>query len=146
MGKKPFFFLAIFLLTSFSVEAYKAGERVQILWRGAWFDGIVQSAEKENRYRVKLYPFWRNREEMVPQELLRSIPRMELVEPKNLKLGDVVEFHRQGRWKDAVFVETKGSYLHLRYADMNGTREDWFHQKYVFRVIEVPSLESNKAK
>jgi len=146
MFKKFFFAFTLFLLISSVAQAYKVGEPVQILWRGAWFDAVVQSVEKEDRYRVKLYPFWRTREEIVPQELLRLPPTMELVQPAKLKLGDVVEFHRQGRWKDAVFVEAKGDYLHLRYADMNGTRESWFLKKYVFKVMEKLPSESTKAK
>lgn len=135
-GKKIFFFLVLFtwifsggLLQAAesapaSASAFSKGDKIEVLWHGAWYKALVEQVAKDNLYKVSFYGYWHDRDEYVPTDRMRRIPERKYPSPSDLKEGDHLEFLDDDHWRPVVFVEMVGSKAKLRYADGEKQREE----------------------
>jgi len=130
---------------------YLKGDRVEALWHGAWYKGVIERVEKSGElYRVSFYGYWHDRDETLPPERLRPIPKKrEYPHPSELKAGDAIEFLEGGdHWRPAVFVELNGKKAKVRWADGQSTREEEIYWTRLFKPTSsmIPKEEAEKMK
>jgi agenet domain-containing protein len=149
MIKKTGFFLSIFLIifsplgvhartetkpetkpetrpetqASSSTSSYSKGDKVEALWHGAWYRGVIEQSYKEDRYKVSFYGYWHSRDEIMPSQRIRKIPKREYPQLSDMKAGEAVEFMEDDHWRPGVFVEARKYKALIRYADGEKTKE-----------------------
>ena len=106
-----------------SSSPYSRGDKVEALWHGAWYRGVIEQSYKENRYKVSFYGYWHSRDEIMPLERIRKVPKREYPQLSDMKAGDAVEFMEDDHWRPGVFVEARKYKALIRYADGEKTKE-----------------------
>lgn len=132
-----FFLLLCIYLSPFSLfaQTYSKGDKVEVLWQGAWYKSNIEQVMKENLYKVHFSGYWASREEIVPPERIRPIAERGRPNPNNLKSGDAIEFLEGDHWRPATFVEVNGNKVLVRYADGQSQKEKWILAKHLSLVL-----------
>ncbi len=134
--KKIILFLLFFvslLPASLFAQTYAKGDKVEVLWHGAWYKSRIERVEKEGYYRVHFMGYWASREEIVPSERIRNIIPRTQPDLNSLKMGSPVEFLEGDHWRPATFVELDGKKAVIRYTDGEAQKE----QKILTNLLSI---------
>jgi len=112
-----------FLPSSLLAQGFAKGDKVEVLWHGAWYKSTIEQIMREGYYKVHFMGYWASREEVVPTERIRNIAARTQPDLNALKSGNKVEFLEGDHWRPATLVELNGKKAVIRYTDGESQKE-----------------------
>lgn len=130
-------FLSLHCPFSLFAQTYNKGDKVEVLWQGAWQKARIEHVMKENLYKVHFSGYWASREEIVSPDRIRPIAERGRPNVGNLKSGEAIEFLEGDHWRPAIFVEASDNKVLVRYADGVKDKEKWIPASHL-SIVPVP--------
>lgn len=101
---------------------YRAGEVVDVEWKGKWYEGKILEA-KEGRYKIHYVGWDKKWDEWVGADRLRT----------RLAVGAKVQVKWKGRWYPAVILEVKDAKYKIHYEGYESSWDEWVTQARIKR-------------
>ncbi len=140
--KKTFFTLFLFSISllpfTLFAQSYAKGDKVEVLWHGAWYKSTIEQIIREGYYKVHFMGYWSSREEVVPTERIRNIAARTQPDLNTLKAGNKVEFLEGDHWRPATLVELNGKRAVIRYTDGESQKEQTILTNHL-SVVPAPT-------
>jgi hypothetical protein len=113
--KQLLFLLAFVFTVVFTANAQRAGEKVQILWGGSWYDGKIEEV-KDGQFYVSYDGWSSTSNEWVGADRIKGFAKEEPKAPlTKFKVGDRVEVEYGMVPEPATVIEVGENKYHIQY-------------------------------